>query len=251
MNIMIFDTETISAEREKAFCYDIGYVIYNTETDEVEHLDTILISEVFDNPILFSMAYYACNRPLYPEDAKHLTWFEAMDELIEVIKKYNVQHAYAYNSAFDADVFEMNSLFYDTVNPLNLVKVHDIWGYASEFLIDDMSYCNYCDNRGLYTKSQAFYSVTAEAVYNYLDNTDTKEKHIALDDALMEMEILRFCVRVARGNWNTDYPVIKFLPRKNYGKSYKVMVNGQCVWSGECKSVTKRDNGVFIRTSEA
>lgn len=251
MNIMIFDTETISAEREKAFCYDIGYVIYNTETDEVEFLDTLLISEVFDNPILFSMAYYACNRPLYPEDAKHLTWFEAMDELIEVIKKYNVQHAYAYNSAFDTDVFEMNSLFYDTVNPLNLVKVHDIWGYASKFLTDDINYCDYCDAHNLYTKSQAFYSATAEAVYNYISVTPMNEKHIALDDALMEMEILRFCVLTARANWNTDYEVKKFLPRRNYGKSYKVMVNGQCVWSGECKSITKRDNGVFIKTSEA
>ena len=32
MNIMVFDTETVNLN--KPFCYNVGYVIYNTDTDE-------------------------------------------------------------------------------------------------------------------------------------------------------------------------------------------------------------------------
>ena len=57
MNIMIFDTETTSLD--KPFCYNIGYVIANAETEEIIIKRDFVVEQVWHNPMLFTTAYYA------------------------------------------------------------------------------------------------------------------------------------------------------------------------------------------------
>ena len=63
MNIMIFDTETTSLD--KPFCYNIGYVIVNSETEETLVKRDFVVEQVWHNPMLFTTAYYANKRELY------------------------------------------------------------------------------------------------------------------------------------------------------------------------------------------
>ena len=63
MNIMVFDTETTSLE--KPFCYNIGYVIYSTDTAEVLCKKDFVVEQVWHNPMLFVTAYYSSKKELY------------------------------------------------------------------------------------------------------------------------------------------------------------------------------------------
>ena len=63
MNIMIFDTETTSLD--KPFCYNVGYIIVDSDTAEVIIKRDFVVEQVWHNPMLFTTAYYADKRELY------------------------------------------------------------------------------------------------------------------------------------------------------------------------------------------
>ena len=81
MNIVIFDTETISTT--KPFCYNIGYVIADTEnrTTLVKH--DFVVSETWNNKMLFNTAYYCDKQETYISRMKGKT----------VIKKKCMHHS--------------------------------------------------------------------------------------------------------------------------------------------------------------
>ena len=63
MNIMVFDTETIDVE--KAYCYNIGYVVFNTEEKTIMAKRDFVVEQVWHNAMLFNTAYYANKKPIY------------------------------------------------------------------------------------------------------------------------------------------------------------------------------------------
>ena len=64
MNIIVFDTETTNLE--KPFCYNIGYVIANTETKEVLARKEFVVEQIWHNQELFATSYYATKKPIKP-----------------------------------------------------------------------------------------------------------------------------------------------------------------------------------------
>ena len=60
--ICVFDTETTSLD--KPFCYNIGYVIADPETDEILLRRDFVVEQIWHNQPLFQTAYYAAQRPL-------------------------------------------------------------------------------------------------------------------------------------------------------------------------------------------
>jgi hypothetical protein len=108
-------------------------------------------------------------------------------------------------------VFEFNSDWFKTINPLDSIAVHDIRGYVAEFVVDD-DYKAYCEEAQLFTES-GNYSTTAEAVFRYVSGDyEFVEEHTALADSRIECDILAECVE--RGaEWNTDYKVPRMIPR--------------------------------------
>ena len=63
MNIMVFDTET--TDLNSPFCYDVGYLIANAETEEILVRRHYVVEQVWHNLPLFESAYYKDKRPQY------------------------------------------------------------------------------------------------------------------------------------------------------------------------------------------
>jgi hypothetical protein len=215
MNILVFDTET--ANLEKPFCYNLGYVIFNTDEGKVVLKRDYVIEQVWHNTMLFTTAYYANKRELYVSRMKGRTaimdkWGYVCQRLYRDIVEFEITDGYAYNSGFDEKVFEFNCEWFKTINPLDNIKVHDIRGYVMDKIAFTERYKEFCEHHQLLTES-GNYSTTAETVYRYVSgNHDFVEEHTALADSEIECYILKFCVDIGC-EWNTDYKVPKIVPR--------------------------------------
>ena len=224
MNIMVFDTETTNLE--KPFCYNIGYVIYNTDSGEILVKKDYVVEQVWHNPMLFVTAYYASKKDIYISRMKGRQCI--MDKfgyitqaMYRDIKEYGIAHAYAYNSPFDVKVFEWNCDWFKCINPLDTIQVHDIRGHVHRFIGFTEAYKTYCDEHELFTES-GNYSTTAEAVYRYITKDDDFiEEHTALADSEIELEILVACIKRG-GDWETDYKVYSSIPKVAM-REYKVI----------------------------
>jgi hypothetical protein len=216
MNIMVVDTETTNLE--KPFCYNIGYVIANTETKEILVRKEFVVEQVWKNQELFSTAYYVDKRPIYVNRMRARAI--KMDkigyitqEIARDIKFYEIEQVYAYNSPFDQKVFEFNSEWYKIINPFELTEFYDIRGYVHEFLAETEQYQDFCDKHKLYTES-GNYSTTAETVFRFItDNVDFNEEHTALADSEIELEILFECVEQFGAKFGEHYAVKRSIER--------------------------------------
>ena len=126
MKIMIFDTETTSLN--KPFCYNVGYVIADTDTKEIVETKDFVAEQIWHNLALFSTAYYAEKRQLYVKDMRSrktrmMKFGRICQEMIRDIKKYNIQMAFAYNSDFDERVFDFNCDWFKCINPFDTVEI--------------------------------------------------------------------------------------------------------------------------------
>lgn len=217
MRIMIFDTET--TDINKCFCYNVGYVIYDTETETFVDSKEFVVEQIWHNLPLFSTAYYANKRQFYIKNmrAKKIKldkFGRICQTMIRDIKKYDVVAAFAYNSPFDEKVFNFNCDWFKCNNPFDTIPIYDIRGHVHHSLIDE-SFKEFCEKYKLFTDS-GNYSTTAETVYKYItSNSEFIESHTALDDARIETEILINCIkRNKKIEWLKDYSVKSTIPRE-------------------------------------
>lgn len=215
MNILVFDTETVSLQ--KPFCYNIGYVIYNTDSAQIEKKIDYVVDQIWHNVELFSTAYYADKRPIYVsamrgKRARLAKFGNILQALARDIEEYQISDAYAYNSPFDERVFEFNCDWFKLANPLEILRVHDIRGFVHNKIAFTPEYRQFCDAHSCYTEA-GNYSTTAETVTQFLrDDPEFVEAHTALDDSEIELAILLECIE--RGCALTeDYKVYMSVPR--------------------------------------
>ena len=228
MNIMVFDTETINLE--KPFVYNIGYIIYNTDTAEILVTKDYVVEQVWHNPMLFVTAYYANKKNLYISRMRQRAC--VMDKfgyitqaMYRDIKEYDVHHAFAYNSSFDVRVFDWNCDWFKCINPLDTVQVHDIRGQVHKKIAFTKEYRAFCDEHGLYSES-GNYSTTAESVYKFVSkNIAFTEEHTALADSLIELQILIECVNGGE-DWVANYTVYKSIAKTQMREFEVIDSNG-------------------------
>jgi hypothetical protein len=224
MNIMVFDTETTNLE--KPFCYNIGYVIYDTEAHEVRVKRDFVVEQVWHNTMLFTTAYYADKRDLYINRMRARTvrmekFGYITQQMYRDITDFEIAHAYAYNSPFDVRVFEYNCDWFKCINPFDSVAIHDIRGYVHKRIAWSEDFQNFCDTYEQFTES-GNYSTTAETVYRYLTgNVDFIEEHTALADSEIELMILCQCIE-QNCEWNEDYKVYRSIC-KNEVKQFEII----------------------------
>ena len=249
MNIIIFDTETTSLE--KPFCYNIGYVIADSETAEILCERDFVVEQVWHNPMLFTTAYYADKRDLYIVSMRSRK--TSMDKfgyicqrMIRDIKNYEVSSAYAYNSSFDEKVFTFNCDWFKCNNPFDNIPVYDIRGYAHHFLCDD-EFKKWCEKHEAFSDS-GNYSTTAENMYRYISGIDDfTEEHTALADSEIETEIL-FCSLEAGAEIETEYKAFRSINRPQR-KTFTVKRDKEVIFSEECDSIRymKTNNTIILK----
>lgn len=99
----------------------------------------------------------------------------------------------------------------------NTYPLCDLWGVACDRLINIDKYRNYCLENGLLTASKIYFKSSAETSFQYLMNDyDFIEQHTALDDALIESQILTKALK--RGKIE---PYLKEFPFRNLGYTYE------------------------------
>lgn len=214
MNICVFDTETTSLD--KPFCYNIGYFIIDTDNWESLVCRSYVVEQIWHNLPLFSTAYYANKRPLYVAAMRaHDTIMDKFGYICRQMSRdfsqYNVDTAFAYNSPFDEKVFEFNCDWFKCNNPFDTVNIKDIRGFAHYFLVDD-AFKLFCEKNELFTET-GNYSTTAETMYRYVSqNLDFIEDHTALEDSVIEAEILRACIEKG-ADLNRNYAAFRSIER--------------------------------------
>lgn len=232
--ICVFDTETTSLDRP--FCYDIGYVIVDTETSEIIQQNHFIIEQNWHNLPLFESAYYKEKRPEYvklmrTKKATLVKWGKATQTMIRDFKQYNITSAYAYNSDFDEKVFNFNCDWFKTINPFENVAIYDIWGYASQFITNTEEYTDFCEQHERFTDT-GNYKGSAEVVFQYITSQpDFEEKHMGLYDSEIEASILFYCLDNG-AELETEYKVKKILTRPQE-KPFTVKVNGTIIYEGQ------------------
>lgn len=234
-NLVIFDTETTSCE-EKSFCYNVGWVIFNTESGEILAERDKVVQQIWHNLPLFATAYYADKRPLYisamrGRRAEMDKWGYIMRDMAKDIRQFNVVAAFAYNSPFDDRVFKFNCDWFHTINPLENVPVKDIRGMVSAYITNTQEYIDFCEEHQLLTEA-GHYSTTAESVARFILNDPTfEEEHTALADAQLETDIIQECINRGAGVMEY-YKVVPSIPRR-IPKPLRLVVDGDTVYEGE------------------
>lgn len=193
MKIIVLDTETLGLQNPTI--YELGFIIYDTETNSIIKERDYLIKQVYDNLDLFNTAYYSSKRPIYEEMLvskliKRVYWGYALNMLLKDIEKYNVSEIYAYNSRFDKNAIN------HTIQALNGAKgfeseILDIMNYIQP-IVSTQDYQGFCESNGYMTKHKTPRpQKKAETLYRYLtNNTDFIEDHMALSDSQIELTIL-------------------------------------------------------------
>lgn len=249
MNVLILDTETTSLD--KPFCYDISWVIMDTDTGTLIDLSANVVEQVWHNLPLFESAYYKEKRSKYvtmmrSHSATLDKWGYIMGKLARTIRQYNITDIYAYNSEFDDKVITFNCDWYKCNNPLDNVTVHDIWGYASAFITNTDSYKCFCERYSRFTDT-GNYKGSAEVVFQYItDNPDFIEEHMGLFDSEIEAHILWACVQDG-AEWSHDYKANRVLPRLQE-TPFQIKVNGTKIYEGNYIKKYVRD-GVYSFTT--
>lgn len=215
MKICVFDTETTSLE--KPYCYNVGYLILDTESHVCLVKREFVIEQIWHNLPLFNTAYYANKRPIYVGALRARTirmekFGYVTQQMFRDFRNYSVERAFAYNSSFDEKVFNFNCDWFKVINPLETVPVSDIRGFVHNFLIDE-AFRAWCEKNSAFTES-GHYSTTAETLTRYIrSDASFVEDHTALSDSEIEAEILLECL--ARGaELNGNYQVKRSIERK-------------------------------------
>lgn len=205
---MVLDTETCPIDREcqdvtpeNMLVYDIGYAIVDKKGN-VYRTGSYIISDVFFKELYSKMqsSYYAEKIPNYMQDIgenkrKVKSWSEISFILRDTIQEYNIKAVVAHNARFDFGALKNTKEYLNQYAMLPFMTWYDSLKMAKSVIAEMPTYKQFCyDNRYLTKTGKC--KLTAEVLYRFITQDNTFiESHTALEDVLIEKEILAYCFK--------------------------------------------------------
>lgn len=202
---IIVDVETAGGF-ERPLVYDIGFAITDKHGNIYEKF-SYMVKEIWENRALMLSAYYANKIPVYERDIKAgtrkvLSFMEIREIMLDVMKKYQVKVFGAYNTNFDMGALSSTIKFLTKDNKAKFlisefknIKLMCIWCLACQNLYTQVSFRNMAIRNGWLTEAKNF-RTSAEIGYRFITgDTEFIEAHTALEDVLIEIEIMAYALR--------------------------------------------------------
>jgi len=207
---IMLDTETANTQNingkvmmEDVLPYDIGFAIIDSK-GRVYETYSFVNSDIFIKEAdLMISAYYSEKLPQYYNGLLNGTkqlanTYEIRKLICDKIQEYNCKFVCAHNARFDYRAcnniqrwstkskyryfFPYNIEFWDT-----LKMAHDV-------IAPMPTYIKFCESHNYITPTGKP-KLTAEVLYRFITkDNDFVENHTGLEDVLIEVEILRYCV---------------------------------------------------------
>ena len=208
---LVLDTETCTIDKDfkevspyNMFTYDMGWAVVDKRGKVYRTRSFINKDIFFKEKDLMNSAYYANKIPQYMEDIANGTrivasWYEILKTLREDMAEFNIIQVYAHNMRFDYGTTVTTQRWltkskYRYVFPY-VTEICDTLKMANDVIGKMPTYRRFCEEHNLFTKNGRL-SMTAENLYRFIINNPTfKEKHTALEDVLIEKEILAYCFK--------------------------------------------------------
>ena len=208
---IVLDTETAPIDKTcqkvnptNMFVYDIGWAVVDKH-GKVYKTQSFVIQDIFiQEADLMQSAYYANKIPRYKTDINNgsrilTSFYKARETLIQNIELFNVTEIYAHNMYFD--LLSLNNTErwltkskYRYFFPYG-IKINDTLKMAKDVIGKQPTYIKYCNDNN-YVTSSGRPRFTAEILYRYItQNENFTEKHMGLEDVMIEKEILAYCFR--------------------------------------------------------
>ena len=191
--IAVIDTETATLTGD---VFDFGLVITNKKGEVLAKYDAI-VKEVFENLEKMKKAFYfnkvdsfyrpniRCGRMVVK------SWAEICKDVNKLFKVYSVDTVAAYNLAFDRRVIIQTGKAYGGYMTINDKKMLDLWRVSCETLLQQKTYKKLAAELG-WVSPAGNIKTSAEVAYRYgLGAWEFEESHTALDDALIETELMK------------------------------------------------------------
>ena len=222
--LIVLDTETANGivvdnktDLSQSLVYDCGWVVCDKQGNIYESRSFVNTDIFLDYKSMMKNAYYAEKIPKYWEDIKTgkrtlTSYWKIWKTLHDDIEKYNVKAISAHNASFDLRALN-NTIRYLSKSrfryffPKN-IEIWDTLKMANQVLGKTKMYTTFCNENGYKTNHKTPRNrMTAEILYRYLTgDNDFEESHTGLEDVLIEMEILLYCLRSHKKMEKRLYP---------------------------------------------
>lgn len=208
---IVIDTETCPMDKDfegvspyNMLVYDIGWVVTDKRA-RVYEARSFVCDEVFNHETeLMKSAYYAKKIPMYREriakgEVVVASMYEIRKTLLADVAKYGVTEIYAHNMRFDYGSLN-NSQRWLTKSKYRYffpygIEICDTLKMARQVIANMPSYRRFCERNGYMTANNQV-RLTAEILNRFLtQNLEFIESHTALEDVMIEKDIMAYCFR--------------------------------------------------------
>lgn len=199
-NILVLDTETVG-DFSTPLIHDFAYCILDENFNIVKTYNA-LVNEIKNCKYLMRSDFYNTKKSLYDfmilqKKVELKNWLDILKDFKNDLKDYNIKTICAYNVAFDKRAIEKTcELLHGKIPKLNYLC---IWNLATDTIMNNKKYKKWCiDNN--YISDKGNFLTNAECCYQYItNNIEFIEEHTALQDSIIESEILKYIMENYKG----------------------------------------------------
>jgi len=201
--VIVMDTETANT-LDDPIVYDIGWAVVDYMGNVYETCSYI-VADIFYDREFMNTAYYKDKIPQYERDILNnkrtiKSYAQVRAKFSEIVKKWGIKKVFAHNMPFDYRSVNTTLRWITSSKQRYFfpygMEICDTLLMARQALKGDEDYKHFCEENAFLTKAGKP-QFTAEVLYRYIiNNPQYEEEHTALEDVLIEKEILTYCLKI-------------------------------------------------------